>query len=184
VNADKRVLRWGSKVTIAAFFIIAASVHAESALAESLSVNHSVTVNVPKINQLIADRIQFSLDFQDNTSGSKTNTETVSYQVKANSVQRSDSVVQVKATSSLNGVQLNADPGNYSKEGGNATLVEASPGFIPIGEEWTPLFNKTVDTGDGEVLRGTFTVNYRADALQDLPEGQTQVELTVTLVDA
>ncbi len=158
----------------------------QAAHAATVTKDHSITVAVPSFLSMTADKSDFTLTFADYITGSETNTDTVTYSVRANNLDKTNGVVSAKLDSLYDNVTLKADPGAYSKVNGNASLTEAAAGFIAVDASGVSLMNKTVDNGTGKTTRGSFPVIYKASADQDLSvDAFPQVRvLTVTFANA
>lgn len=151
----------------------------------SQPVNNAVTISVPTMNSFSADRQSFTLTFEDFVQGSVSNTVPVLYTIRANNIQRDRGVIQASlAQSPGQDISVEADVGAYTQEGGNAILTESAAGFAALGTSPLSLCDKQPESGSGLVIRGQLVVSYRAVAQQDLPAGGTQIELTVSLLDA
>ena len=149
-------------------------------------VTQGVTLDVPAVLSIEASVADISLDFADYTSGSASSTQDVTYTVSCNNMLQSDGSVALKAK--LDGlftdIDFKADPGTYSKTGGDTELVEATSGYITIGTTDTTLANKGNSTGDGKVLNGSMSVTYMATATADLAAGTLDTQyLDVVLVN-
>ncbi len=156
------------------------------AFAAAQSVSHGVSVSIPAVLQITADTTSFTLTMSDYVSGTVSDTKTVLYTVRSNNngLATESNLVTAKMGIAFTGIDLKADPGVYTKIGGNFSLAELSAAEILIGTLDTALMKKTGMTGTGKSTRGTFPVVYKAVATADL-ESQTQTQtLTITVVDA
>lgn len=147
------------------------------------TASHQVTINVPNINEISSTLDSFTLSFGDYIAGSQTNTQEVTYTIRSNNLERNTGIVQAHVSTNLEGITLQADVGAFSKKGGNASLVEAGSGYIPLGNGWVNLCNRQIDSGTGKIASGTLPVTYKAVALEDLARQDVTVQVDVVLVD-
>ena len=149
-------------------------------------VTQGVSVNVSSELSIAASASDISLNFADYASGTNSSTQDITYTVSCNNMIQGDGSLALKAKldSLYTNIDFKADPGTYTKSGGNTELVEASSGFITVGTTDTALANKGNSTGDGKVLDGTIAVTYMATATDDLASGpQGNRFLDVVLVN-
>lgn len=158
----------------------------QGAYAASDTTTHSVTISVPTTLSIAADTSNFTLTMSDFVSGAQSNTQTVNYTITSNNnnVAANGTVLSAALGSAFTDLNLFADPGTYTRSGGNFNLVEAAAGNITIGTTSTALAKKTIVSGTGKITRGTLPVAYKAVATQDLAAGTQAQTLTITLVDA
>jgi len=154
-----------------------------AALGSSALATHGVTISIPQANEISGDLQSFNLAFTDFLAGSETNQQVVNYHVKANSLGRDNGVVQAKVSVSIPGVAVKADAGVFSKQAGNARLVESHEGFVALGEEYTHLYDRQTDSGDGAVAVGDFSVIYKAATNEAMSAQNVHVELSIVVVD-
>ena len=147
------------------------------------SFGQNVTMTVPMFSQITGDIESFTLHFDDITPGSETDTQMVTYRVKANDLNKDKGVVQAHLNASYPNIEVKADVGTYAKMGGNAVLVESAEGYVTLGETWTSLCDKQTLEGSGRVAVGTFGINYKAVATGYLEKKDIGVSIVITLVD-
>lgn len=171
--------RWGEKlVGFLVCMTLAAPAHAGQQ-----SVSHQVTIAVPNANEILADRSSFNLNFTDFLPGSETNSELVTYTIKANALNRGEGVIQAKMQTEQPGMTLQANVGSYSKTAGNASLVASQAGYRAIGASWVYLADRQIESGLGNVTVGTLPVTYKAVADTYLDAQNATIEVSVVLVD-
>lgn len=139
-------------------------------------------IQVAEFLSLQASSSSMTLVFNNFTSGSMTNTVSMSYDVSSNNARQATNVFLANLTTLFPQIDLQADFASYANNGGNARLVEAASGFVTIGTTNTTLANKQTISSNGRTLIGTATVNYRAVAKADLEAGNQVGYLTITVV--
>ena len=142
-----------------------------------------IKVKAPPALNFSSDTPSFMLSFSDFTSGSVSDTATVTYTISANKVKRDNNVVLAHLDSLFTGIDVEADMGPYTKVGGNASLVEVQAGYVVIPTSDVGLANKIKDKGSGKVVEGNFPITFRAVATEDLAAGNETVTLVVTFID-
>ena len=125
----------------------------------------------------------FPLRFSDFRAGSLTTVVGATYSISANSVVRTEGVVLARLDSPFPDIAFQAQFVSYTKNGGNARLVPAQSGYVTVGVQDVGLADKVADSGNGQMLDGTFVINYRAQAINDLIAGSHFRILTVTFTE-
>jgi hypothetical protein len=168
------------------FWVTAITIFGSTDLTDAAqnTVSHQVTVNVPKVSEFYSDLDSFTLSFSDYLAGSESNAQAVNYTIRTNDLQRTSGVVQVKANGVLSAIHLKADTGVFVKSAGNARLVESSPGFVALNDDWTSLCDREAESGSGQIVDGSIPVTYQAFAQEDLDAGNISIQLEVILVDS
>ncbi len=161
------------------------SILASTAWASSQTQSQSVTIHVPSALSLAASQDQIQLAFPENQPGAETNTMTVTYSVKSNSMSQADgaSAVLAQLDAVFPGMDLKASVGTYAKRSGNTELAPVNSGFVSIQNSQTALLAKQHSSGDGHLLYGNFPVTYKAVARQSLMAGDYARQLILTLTD-
>lgn len=149
------------------------------------SETHQVTIQVPEILSIEASASNFTLALNDFVSGSESDSQTIQYTVKSNKNLAAQGAVLIKAKldSNFQDLDLSADVGAYTKQGGNASLTEAASGNVKILATDTNLAKKVTDSGNGRIIRGVLPITYKAKATADLSAGQQVRTLTLTFTD-
>ena len=145
--------------------------------------NIQIQVQAPQAISFTADQSSFTLTFSDFVDGAVSDIGSVTYSIQANDVQRTQSVVLGRLDSLFSGIVLEGDFQTYTKNAGNASLVQSQSGFLAINTTDVGLADKVIDAGSGRNMNGTFTIGYRARATQDLEAGNQVQMLTITFVD-
>jgi hypothetical protein len=159
------------------------------AFAASVDDMNTVTVVVNGVLSISDTTGDFSLTFNDFTTGTSTPTKTVTYRVKGNGLPTTTlvGVLSAKIDALKYGIELQAYPGTYANLGaaGSILLSNATTSFAPIGTLPVNLCNKGATNGTlGKMLNGNQPIDWRAVATADLTAGSYPISLTVTLKDA
>ncbi len=143
-------------------------------------------IQSPRFIHLASDKSSFVLTFTDFVKGAVSGSADVNYTVRANKVERDQAVIQAGLDDIFPAIELQADFVSFENDGGNTTLAEASPGYIPLLVSPQGLAHKGEGRGSERVLSGKFLVRYRAVAQSDLPAtgGPLSSALTISMVDA
>ena len=142
-----------------------------------------VTISVPNINEITSERDTFTLDFKDFIPGSETNTELITYTIKANALNRTEGVIQAKVETTQPGMAIQANVGSYAKTGGDASLVASQSGFTTVGSSWVNLADRRIDAGLGNTAIGSLPISYKAVAEDYLDARSVTIQMSVVLVD-
>ena len=89
----------------------------------------------------------------------------------------------VRLLSEFEGIALEARMGAFSAQNGTAHLTPSFSDFRTLTTSDLGLADKAVDREDGRMIRGDFTLLYRAKALKDLQAGRYDNVLVVSFAD-
>jgi hypothetical protein len=155
-----------------------------TAMAANDEAHHQVSVIVPNVISITSTVGDFPLEFSDFVKDSETNVKQVIYTVKSNNMTKSKDVIEAELDGLFDDIDFKADMVGYTKKGGTASLTEASPaGFKVIGTSKVSLCDRKVDSGNGKLIKGELTINYKAVAKADLDAGDQSQSLTLTFTD-
>ncbi len=123
-----------------------------------------------------ANESSFTLAFPDFKKNAVTNSVSVGYSIQGNEVLRTDDVVMARLDAPFDNIAFEALFVSYTPINGDATLVPSQADFVTIGTNDVGIARKN----GGKMLDGSFSVTYRAKALEDQPAGEEVRTLTVT----
>ena len=154
--------------------------------ADFVTKQHGVTVSIPEILSLTADKTNFTVSFPGYVqTNDESTTNVVTYTVQSNNMRQADGATAINANLDVlyDRMDFFADPGAYTKTSGNTEIAEQAAGFIKILAMNTVLAKKanTVAGSDGKLLNGTMPITYKAKATADVPAGDQNRQLFVTL---
>lgn len=165
-------------IGLAAFVL--AFLACQSAFATSATQSHNVTIIKPKIISITADKTDFDLEFADFISGTNSDTEVVTYTLKANAMTATGKM-SGKLDALFTGVDFKATVGSYTDAlGGAHSVMTPVSGTQTIG---TSDVNLATPSAAGKI-RGTLPVTYSATATAELDDVDQTKQLTVTFADA
>ncbi len=155
------------------------------AWAASTTSSHQVSIQIPEILSINADVSGFTLTLNDFVKNSVSDKQTIQYTVKSNfnRAAAGATVVKAKLATLFQSIDLLAKTGTYVKQGGNASLTASSSSQVKILTTDTGLAKKVLDSGNGQILSGTFPIEYQAVAQADLGSGTQTAALTITFSD-
>ena len=151
--------------------------------------SQTVTFQVNGVLSIDADTQNFTLTFGRFEKGTDSNTQTVLYQIKCNTMTPAQlkGAVAARIGSAIDGIDLKADVGEYQNSGspGNGILTESFAGFGVVAESLQGLADKPATSGSqAKILHGQLPVTWKASAKEDLSSGTYQTQITVTLKDS
>ncbi|MBI4970690.1 MAG: hypothetical protein HZC17_02495 [Candidatus Omnitrophica bacterium] len=152
--------------------------------AQTNHVNQQIIIEIPRVMMIESDMDNIVLKFSDNKKGSQSDSKTVYYTVQANDLSKNEGVLQGTLQSEIPGVVVTADVNGFSKEGGNAHLVPAGSGAVPLSTTPARLADNQPDEGSGKVVRGKLSITFKATAEKDLEYQTITPRVTISILDA
>jgi len=165
-------------------------VAAGPAMAATEDHPHTVTFSIPAALDITSSTGAFTLTMADFISGSESNVQAVTYNIRANKMPAGALTGAVYASMDqlVNDVDLKASFVSYTNGGSSsdAVLSSALSGYEVVGTAAKNLAHKDTATGNqAKVVRGNLVINWKAVANKDLADDLDQDRtLTVTIKDA
>lgn len=139
----------------------------------------TVTIIVPSVSQINADRSEITFDFDNFRKGAASQTQTIVYKVETNALKETNDVVRIALESELDGIEIIAMPGPFSNEGSESTAVLAPKGARPFKDSGEIALMDKI--GDSQVVMGTFPITYRGVLTKDKDRGSFTTKVLVSL---
>ena len=148
----------------------------------------TVTMDVSAVLSITDTVGDFTLTFTDYVAGTDSNTQVVSYTVKANNVAlaATTGIVSAKVSALITGIDLKGDVGTITNDGtsGNILLTESASGFTTMTTSAQDMADKGVTSGpQGSILNGTVPISWKGTTTADVGSGTNNTTLTVTVKD-
>ncbi len=152
-------------------------------LAEGEGVDVLLHFNSQSAVSFTSSQSSFDLTLPDFSAGSISPTAEVGYSIIANDVGRIQDVVMAHLDVPIDGIALEVRLGSFSSNGEQSHLVSPGSGFVTLNTFDQGVADKVTDAGDGKIVDGNLTLQYRARLTQELPAGPHEATVTVTFVD-
>ena len=169
---------------------VAVMLVAVPAFASTEDHQHTVEFRVDPALDITSSTGTFTLTMADFISGSESNVQPVTYNIRANKMPAGalSGAVYASMDQLVSDVDLKASFVSYSNVGssGNAVLSSALTGYEVVGTSAKNLAHKDTQTGNqAKIVRGNLVINWKALANKDLADDLDQDRiLTVTIKDA